>query len=82
MVQWLHENRPEGCTTDAIDGAASWGHLDVVKWLHEHTNEGCTAEAMNGAAEGGHLEVVNWLHETEPKAVQAPQWTMRHEVAI
>ncbi|EGZ11588.1 hypothetical protein PHYSODRAFT_336109 [Phytophthora sojae] len=60
---WLHENRPEGCTTDAIDGAASWGHLDVVKWLHEHTNEGCTAEAMNGAAEGGHLEVVNWLHE-------------------
>ena len=31
VVQWLHENRKEGCTTDAMDYAARNGHLDVVK---------------------------------------------------
>ncbi len=36
VVKWLHENRTEGCTTDAMDDAASNGHLTVVKWLHEN----------------------------------------------
>ncbi|KAG3144679.1 hypothetical protein PI126_g14057 [Phytophthora idaei] len=30
VVQWLHENRDEGCTTVATN-AASNGHLSVVQ---------------------------------------------------
>lgn len=28
MVQWLHENRREGCTVDAMDFAAETGHFE------------------------------------------------------
>ncbi|OWY95303.1 hypothetical protein PHMEG_00034726, partial [Phytophthora megakarya] len=49
-------------TTNAMDYAAMYGHLDVVKWLHEMRSEGCTTEAMDGAAENGHLDAVQWLH--------------------
>ena len=61
VVKWLHQNRTEGCTTDAMDHAASNGHLDVVKWLHQNRKEGCTKDAMDWAAGNGHLEVVNFL---------------------
>ncbi len=63
VVKWLHENRTEGCTTDAMDFASFDGYLEVVKWLHENRTEGCTTQAMNGATEFGHLEVIKWLHE-------------------
>ena len=59
----LHENRTEGCSTFAMNGAAENGHLEVVKWLHENRTEGCTTYAMDFAVEKGHLEVVKWLHE-------------------
>ncbi|TMW58647.1 hypothetical protein Poli38472_010206 [Pythium oligandrum] len=50
-------------TTDAMDGAAEKGHLDMVKYLHETRTEGCTSVAMDNAAMNGHLDVVKWLHE-------------------
>lgn len=53
----------QGCTREAMDGAAANGHLDVVQWLHENRQEGCSIRAMNHAALNGHLEVVKWLHE-------------------
>ena len=46
-VRWLDEHRKEGCTTnaaDAMDLAASYGHLEVVKWLDEHRHERCTSD--------------------------------------
>ncbi len=33
IVKWLHENRTEGCTHNAMDWAAENGYLDTVKWL-------------------------------------------------
>jgi hypothetical protein len=62
VVQWLHANRKEGCTTDAMDYAARNGHLTVVQWLHANRKEGCTTGAMDSAARNGHLPVVQWLH--------------------
>lgn len=50
VVQFLHENRSEGCTSDAMDEAARIGHLEVVQFLHENRTEGCTADAMDNAA--------------------------------
>ncbi len=32
VLTWLHENRNEGCTTNAMNWAAEHGHLEVVKW--------------------------------------------------
>ena len=61
VVKWLHENRAEGCTKDAMFWAALNGHLEVVKWLHENRTEGCTKDAMDYAARNGHLEIVKWL---------------------
>jgi hypothetical protein len=63
VVKWLHENRTEGCTVEAMNRAAEYGHLEIVKWLHENRTEGCTKSAMDDAAKYGHLKVVKWLHE-------------------
>ncbi|KAG1692814.1 hypothetical protein DVH05_024429 [Phytophthora capsici] len=63
ILQWLHVNRTEGCTTEAMDRAAAIGNLEVVRWLHLFRKEGCTKQAMNAAAAYGHLDVVEWLHE-------------------
>jgi len=63
VVIWLHENREEGCSAQAMDSAAMCGHMDVILWLHEHRNEGCTAAAMDHAASNGYLPIVIWLHE-------------------
>ncbi|GMF23376.1 unnamed protein product [Phytophthora lilii] len=54
-VQWLHENRDEGCSAEAMNGAATDGYLEIVKWLQEHRWEGCTAAAIDCAARNGIL---------------------------
>ncbi|TYZ68282.1 hypothetical protein PybrP1_000695 [[Pythium] brassicae (nom. inval.)] len=59
IVKWLHENRSEGCTTAAMDAAAS---LEMVAWLHENRSEGCTTLAMDNAARNGDLETLIFLH--------------------
>jgi hypothetical protein len=51
VVQWLHENRKEGCTTKAMDCAAGNVHLEVVQWLHENRTEGCSECAIEGEFE-------------------------------
>ncbi|KAE9045228.1 hypothetical protein PR003_g6219 [Phytophthora rubi] len=58
----LGGGREGKCTTDAMDGAAANGHLEVVRYLHTQRTEGCTAAAMDGAARNGHLDVVQFLH--------------------
>jgi hypothetical protein len=61
VLIWLHINRAEGCTTNAMESAALCGHLEIVKWLHTNRTEGCTTHAMGKAADHGHLDVVKWL---------------------
>ncbi len=71
IVQWLHINTTEGCSSTAMDYAAERGHLEIVQWLHINTTEGsvgaraelcCTKYAMDCAARSGHLDTVKWLH--------------------
>ena len=62
VVQWIHNNRREGCSKSAMDGASENGHLHIVQWLHANRKEGCTRCAMDGAARNGHLHVVQWLY--------------------
>ncbi|TMW57769.1 hypothetical protein Poli38472_014372 [Pythium oligandrum] len=50
-------------TTDAMDYAASQGHLAIVRLLHEYRSEGCTTDAMDHAARCGLLAIVRFLHE-------------------
>ncbi|GMF25281.1 unnamed protein product [Phytophthora lilii] len=47
VVQWLHDNRSEGCTVAAMDEAAGCGRMAIVQWLHTHTATGCTTNAMD-----------------------------------
>ncbi|KAL3662041.1 hypothetical protein V7S43_012848 [Phytophthora oleae] len=63
IVQWLHSNRTEGCTTRAMDGAAANGNLEMLQWLHHNTEAGCTNNAMKDAAANGHVHVVQRLHD-------------------
>ncbi|KAI8924601.1 hypothetical protein BC831DRAFT_464798, partial [Entophlyctis helioformis] len=49
VIQWLHANRTEGCTTQAMDNAAVCGHLEVVQWLAKHRTEGFTHRAYDMA---------------------------------
>ncbi|KAF0718297.1 Aste57867_1780 [Aphanomyces stellatus] len=61
IVEWLHFNRNEGCTTRAMDYAAAQGHLGVVRFLHSHRPESNVTSAMKQAAANGCLEVVQFL---------------------
>ena len=78
VIEWLHLNRKEGCTRDAMNFAAHNGHLHIVKWLHENRKEGCTKEAMDWAA--GYLEIVKWLHKnrTEGCTRDAMDWAAQN----
>lgn len=83
VVQWLHSNRQEGCTTRAVDDAAKNGFLDVVKWLLENRSEGYSTDLV---AASGRLHVVKWLHNKQKRGVdlgvfnqrdgsRSPKWT-------
>ncbi|KAL4133930.1 hypothetical protein PRIC2_004245 [Phytophthora ramorum] len=62
IMQWLHDNRTEGCSTEACLAAAMGGHLDVVKWLSEfYPDEFYPVEAMTLAAQNGRIGVVRFL---------------------
>nr|KAJ3415137.1 hypothetical protein HK105_001583 [Polyrhizophydium stewartii] len=61
VLEFLHHNRAEGCTTAAMDRAAENGHVGVLEFLHKHRTEGCTAAALQGAARGGHAAAVRFL---------------------
>lgn len=62
VVSWLHFNRSEGCTRNAIDLAAREGHFGVVKWLFHMRRDGCSSHAMAMAVAGGQFEIATWLH--------------------
>ena len=36
VVKFLHENRNEGCTIEAMDYTAKNRHLDIVEYLQEN----------------------------------------------
>jgi hypothetical protein len=42
MTMWLKENCPSSYCSDALDVAASFGHLDIVKYLFENRAESCS----------------------------------------
>eukprot|EP01133_Synstelium_polycarpum_P002603 gene2603-2989_t len=54
LVEYLHTNRTEGCTTNAMDNA---GSLAVLEYLHTNRSEGCTVRAMENAAAKGCSEL-------------------------
>ncbi|EQC29734.1 hypothetical protein SDRG_12506 [Saprolegnia diclina VS20] len=60
LLRWLHETGAS-CTTDALDGAAMNGHLDVVIFLHEARHEGCTIVAPTAAVANGHAPILRYL---------------------
>ncbi|KAI8848839.1 hypothetical protein BC829DRAFT_393164, partial [Chytridium lagenaria] len=48
-------------TTDAMDVAAAFGHLNIFQFLHDNRREGCTFNALAWAAENSHGDVVEFL---------------------
>eukprot|EP00952_Eustigmatos_sp_NYUAD-ZCMA_P009407 38868-Eustigmatos_ZCMA.PRE.1 len=58
VVQLPDKHRKEGCSTDAMDGAARNGH--TIKWLDKHRKEGCTEAANMNASDNGHSLVADW----------------------
>ena len=49
-------------TTNAMDWASAFGHLEVVKWLHEQ-GKNCTTWAMDYASRNEYLDVVKFLQK-------------------
>lgn len=74
FVIWFFENRAEhivGTTDNAMDIAATNGHLNVVSWLHDNSDQTCTTAAMNGAANNNHLNAVRFLHKNRAEGCTA-----------
>eukprot|EP01133_Synstelium_polycarpum_P012926 gene12926-15183_t len=46
IVEYLHFNRNDGCTVQAMNEASKLGHIDVLKFLNAHRHEGCTDVAV------------------------------------
>ncbi|KAL2914099.1 hypothetical protein HK105_206357 [Polyrhizophydium stewartii] len=69
VVKWLHANRTEGCSTDAIESAARNGHLAVVKWLLKNRTEASIDDAAKSAACYGQLAVIQLIHKLAPDAL-------------
>ncbi|EFA74935.1 EGF-like domain-containing protein [Heterostelium album PN500] len=34
ILKYLHDNRGEGCSSEALRGAAEHGHLEIIEWIH------------------------------------------------
>lgn len=75
MVKFLHSKRTEGCTTRAMDVAATNGDMAMLRFLQQHRGEGCTVLGIKNAARGGRLstlspersvEVLQFLYESYP----------------
>ncbi|GMF09881.1 unnamed protein product [Phytophthora lilii] len=63
IIQFLHSNRTEGCTSAAMTNAVGNGNLMLLQWLHFNTRARCTKHDMDKAAAMGRLDIVQWLHE-------------------
>lgn len=63
VLEWLHHNRSEGCSTAAVNHAAVNGDLPMIQWLSQYYSDRFTHQAMDKAAAHGHLDVVRFLHE-------------------
>ncbi|KAF0692331.1 Aste57867_16588 [Aphanomyces stellatus] len=83
VVQFLHENRTEGCTTLAMDNAARRGQLHVLRYLHTHRSEGTSSNVMksvmNNANLGKNVDVVKWLHEVRGESIPPRPWNVVFE---
>lgn len=55
--RWLLENREEGCTESAVDGACWNGHETIVRWLVDSRGREGSERALDYAASTGRLEV-------------------------
>ncbi|EGG22224.1 hypothetical protein DFA_04342 [Cavenderia fasciculata] len=63
IVKYLHFNRSEGCSPEAMVGALMNGHLEVVRFLLDHRPESYTNAAMTKACGSGHFEIVKLFHD-------------------
>ncbi|EGG22216.1 hypothetical protein DFA_04334 [Cavenderia fasciculata] len=80
IVKFLHLNRSEGATTNAMENAAKCGNIDVVKFLHENRSEGASTMAMDYASMYGYFEIVKYLHEhrSEGATTMAIEYAAQH----
>ena len=62
--RWLLENREEGCTESAVDGACWNGHEETVRWLVCEWGQSGTERALDYAASTGRLEVQQYCYGT------------------
>ncbi|KAF0690030.1 Aste57867_18539 [Aphanomyces stellatus] len=68
LVQWLHENRREGCTSNAIWHAVCRGNLDLVQFLHANYPDRVDQDHLTPvvdavAAAGHHWPLVQYMIE-------------------
>ncbi|KAK1943471.1 hypothetical protein P3T76_004867 [Phytophthora citrophthora] len=62
IIIQLHNNRSEGCSAAAFNGAAANNHCEVLRFLHMWYVDSCNfTEALTSAVGAGHLQAVVYL---------------------
>ncbi|EFA75794.1 hypothetical protein PPL_10849 [Heterostelium album PN500] len=61
VIQFLHFNRTDGCTAQAMVNAASKGNLAVVQFLNFNRTEGCNHLAIDYSLIHKHFDTAKWL---------------------
>ncbi|KAG6954397.1 hypothetical protein JG687_00011836 [Phytophthora cactorum] len=67
MLQWIHRQENQGCTTSVMNYAAGNSRLKIVRWLQLNRTEGCTVNAMDFAVEREHFKVLLYLRANRTK---------------
>ncbi|OQS02339.1 hypothetical protein THRCLA_05276 [Thraustotheca clavata] len=62
-----------------MDGATTYGHLEMVEFLNENRTQGYTSKALKGAIYNGYAEVVEYLlshriEECAPAIINLPYY--------
>eukprot|EP01133_Synstelium_polycarpum_P003790 gene3790-4371_t len=62
IVEYLDRNGFVA-SSDAMNNAARYSHIDVLEYLHTHRKEGCSRDAMDLACAQGSLEALEFLND-------------------
>lgn len=65
VVKWLHKNRPEGCTSKAMNLASRYGWFEVVMYLHLKSGEKFTPNILENAALNGQTDILEFHRRPE-----------------
>ncbi|RKO87146.1 hypothetical protein BDK51DRAFT_51969 [Blyttiomyces helicus] len=83
VVLYLHKNRTEGCSPDAMVSACMYLCIELVRFLLAHYPDTCSPKAVQFAAKAGDAEILRILYEAGHRLTEEDtKWMIDPEQTI